>query len=358
MWADATQRRANMSVNPRFTRRQFTTGAVAAGAVLATPSLVRAQADELRVLTWEGYAEPEWLEPFEEATGATVSVSYVGSVDEMFAKMQGSQGADFDVVAFDTSSFARYIDGNLIQPLDTGKLPNVSNVIPEFQTVEPIMREDTQYGVPFAWGSLPLVYDADQFEQAPDTWEVMWDPQYEQQMIALDDANNSITLAALVLGFEDPYNLDDEQFEQVKQKLIDMKRLLLTYYAGFDEGADIFAQNDIKLAFSMGETMGTLIQDRGVNALWTIPKEKAIGWLDCWVVSAGTRDVDLAHAWIDACMMPEVGNLLSTRFNYGNTTDEATNEEIGMTYGDQLSWLLTPEDFERRVQVWNEVKAS
>ena len=29
-----------------------------------------------------------------------------------------------------------------------------------------------------------------------------------------------------------------------------------------------------------------------------------------------------------------------------------------MTYGDQLSWLLTPEDFERRVQVWNEIKAS
>ena len=347
-----------MSVASRITRRQFATGAVAAGAVLAAPNVIRAQADELRILTWEGYAEPEWVAPFEEATGAAVSVSYVGSVDEMFAKMQGSQGADFDIVAFDTSSFARYIDGKLIQPLDMAKLPNAANIIAAFETVEPVLREDDVYGIPFAWGSLPLVYDADQFEEAPTSWEVMWDPQYEQQMIALDDANNSIVLAALVLGFPEPYNLDDEQFEAVKQKLIDQKRLLLTYYAGFDEGADIFAQNDIKLAFSMGETMGTLIQDRGVNAEWTSPTEKAIGWLDCWVVSAGARDVDLAHAWIDACMTPEVGNVLSTRFNYGNATDEATNEEIGMTYGDQLAWLLTPEDFEKRVQIWNEVKAS
>src|SRR5688572_1953999 len=77
MWANATQRRANMPVNTRFTRRQFTAGAVATSAFLAAQPLVRAQADELRVLTWEGYAEPEWLEPFEEATGATVSVSYV-----------------------------------------------------------------------------------------------------------------------------------------------------------------------------------------------------------------------------------------------------------------------------------------
>jgi putative spermidine/putrescine transport system substrate-binding protein/spermidine/putrescine transport system substrate-binding protein len=346
-----------MSVVRKLNRRHVVAGA-AAGLVLSAPTMIRAQSRELRILTWEGYAEPEWVEPFEEETGATVSVVYVGSVDEMFAKMQGSQGADFDVVAFDTSSFARYIDGGLIQPIDMTKVANAANIIPEFQTVEPVMRDAAQYGIPFAWGSLPLVYDADHFAEAPDTWEVMWDPQYEQQMIALDDANNSIVLAALVLGFEKPYDLSDEQFEQVKQKLIEQKRLLLTYYAGFDEGADIFAQNDIKLAFSMGETMGTLIQDRGVNAMWTIPKEKAIGWLDCWVVSAGATDVDLALAWINACLEPEVGNLLSTKWSYGNTTDAATNEEIGMTYGDQLAWLLTPEDFEKRVAIWNEVKAS
>jgi putative spermidine/putrescine transport system substrate-binding protein/spermidine/putrescine transport system substrate-binding protein len=347
-----------MPVSAFLNRRQFVAGAAAASLALGAPAIIRAQAKELRILTWEGYAEPEWIEPFQEETGATVNVVYTGSVDEMFAKMQASQGADFDVVAFDTSSFARYIDGKLIQPIDMTKVANAANIIPEFQHVEPVMRGDVQYGLPFAWGSLPLVYDADTFPEAPESWEVMWDPQYEQQMIALDDANNSIVLAALVLGFEKPYDLTDEQFEQVKQKLIEQKRLLLTYYAGFDEGAKIFAENDIKLAFSMGETMATMIKDLGVNVGLTIPKEKAIGWLDCWVVSAGARDTDLALAWINACLEPKVGNLLSTRFSYGNTTDAATNESIGMTYGDKLSWLLTPENFEKRVQIWNEVKAS
>lgn len=347
-----------MSIAAMLNRRQLVAGAAATGLTLGLPNIIRAQANELRVLTWEGYAETEWLDPFEEATGASVNVVYVGSVDEMFAKMQASKGADFDVVAFDTSGFARYIDGNLIQPIDMSKVANAANIIPAFQTVEPVMRGDEQYGIPFAWGSLPLVYDADAFETAPESWEVMWDPQYEQQMIALDDANNSIVLAALVLGIENPYDLSDEQFEQVKQKLIEQKRLLLTYYAGFDEGAQIFAENDIKLAFSMGETMATLIEEKGVNVGLTIPKEKAIGWLDCWVVSAGARDTDLALAWIDACLQPDVGNLLSVKWSYGNTTDEATNEEIGMTYGDKLSWLLTPENFDKRVQIWNEVKAS
>ena len=67
---------------------------------------------------------------------------------------------------------------------------------------------------------------------------------------------------------------------------------------------------------------------------------------DCWVMSAGARDPELALAWINACLEPQVGNLLSTKWSYGNTTDEATNEEIGMTYGDKLAWLLTPENFD------------
>lgn len=341
-----------------ISRRAFTAGIAASGLALAAPGLTRAADKELRILTWEGYAEPAWVDPFKAATGAEVSIVYTGSVDEMFAKMQASNGADFDVVAFDTSAFARYIDAGLIQPLDMAKIPNAANIIPAFQDVEQLMRDGKTYGVPFAWGSLPLIYDADVFPEAPESWEVMWDPQYEQQMIALDDANNSIVLAALVLGFEKPYDLTDEQFEQVKQKLIEQKKLLLTYYAGFDEGVQIFDENDIALMFSMGEPQVAALKEKGVNAALTIPKEKAIGWLDCWVVSSGAKDVDLAYQWIDATLDTKVGTLLSTEKSYGNTTDEAANETIGMTYGDRLAWLQTPENFDKRVQIWNEVKAS
>jgi putative spermidine/putrescine transport system substrate-binding protein len=347
-----------MKKKTSISRREFLATTGAAAAALTVPAIVHAQSKALRVLTWEGYAEPDWVEPFKKTTGANVNIVYTGSVDEMFAKMQGSKGADFDVVAFDTSSFARYIDGSLLQPLDIAKLANAANILPAFQKVDPIMRDGKHYGVPFAWGSLPLVYDADAFPTPPESWTAMWDDQYVQQMIALDDANNSIVLGALVLGLKDPYNLSDDEFTQVKEKLIAQKKLLLTYYAGFDDGVNIFAQNKIKLMFSMGEPQVPALKAKGVNAALTIPKEGAIGWLDCWVISAGAKDVDLAHAWINACLDKSVGNILSSKKAYGNTTDDAANKAAGMTYGDRLSWLLTPENFEKRVAIWNEVKAS
>ncbi len=344
--------------SPGISRRAVTAGGLA---LLAAPFVSRgasAKASELRILTWEGYAEPEWVKPFEESQGVKTSVVYTGSVDEMFAKMQGSKGADFDVVAFDTSSFKRYIDGGLIQPIDLAKVPNAANLAPAFQNVAPIIRGDKHYGLPFAWGSLPLVYDKAAFPTAPDTWGVMWDPDNAQKLIALDDANNSVVLAAIVLGIKDPFNLTDAQFDAVKAKLIDQKKLLLSYYAGFDDGVNIFAQSGIKAMFSMGEPQVPSLKAKGVDAAFVIPKEGAIGWLDCWVLSAGARDTDLAYAWLNACLDKKVGAYLSDKKSYGNTTDESANKNNGFVYASQLTFLQTPENFEKRVALWNEVKAS
>jgi spermidine/putrescine-binding protein len=204
-----------------------------------------------------------------------------------------------------------------------------------------------------------LIYDAAAFpDKAPDSWALMWDPQYAQQMIALDDANNSIVNTAILLGFNDPFNLTDEQFQAIKAKLIEQKKLLLTYYAGYDDGVKIFADNGAKLMFSMGEPQVGMLEKKGVKAAFTIPKEGAIGWLDCWNVSKGCKDLGLAHAWIGMMLSPEVGGYITKTYGYGNTTDVAANQAIGMTYGDKLIFLQAPEDFQKRTTIWNEVKAA
>jgi putative spermidine/putrescine transport system substrate-binding protein/spermidine/putrescine transport system substrate-binding protein len=346
-----------MSMN--VTRRGFSAGLTTLAAGLAAAPVARAAPADFRILTWEGYAEPEWVKPFEAANNVRTTIAYVGSVDEMFAKMQGSKGQDFDVVAYDTSTFKRYIDAKLVRPIDPAKVPNLQRLAPAFKDVPPIMRGDVRYGIPFAWGSLPLIYDKKAFpDGAPDSWNVFWDPKYAHQMIALDDANNWIVTAALAMGIKDPYNLTDAQFAAVKAKLIAAKKLLLTYYAGFDDGVNIFAQGGVKIMFSMGEPQVPALRKKGIDAAMVIPKEGAVGWLDCWTISAGAANPDLAHAWLNAVLAPGVGTILGDKDGYGNTVDQAENQKIGLTYADKLSFLQTPENFEKRVALWNAVKAA
>ncbi len=340
---------------PLMSRRQALAGAAALGSAAMLPTFARAESKELRMFTWEGYADAAWVKEFEEKTGAKVNIAYAGSVDEMFAKMSGSKGADFDIVAVDTSSVPRYVKAGLLQPIDTGKLKNAANLLPAFQKVPVLQIDGKSYGVPFAWGSLGLIYDTEFFKgKEPDSWKVLYDQALQGRLLALDDANNQLVTAALYLGYKDPYNLTDAQFAELKGKLIEMKKGLLSYYAGFDEGVELWKKNKVVAMFAMGEIQGKKMTDQGMHVKYIIPKEGGIGWLDCLLISAGAKNVDLAHAWIDYCLEKKIGSELTAKFAYGNTTTDTP----GMDYAKSLSWLQPPEDFNKRVNVWNEVKAA
>ena len=331
--------------------RGILTGTVAAFALTAAAS---ASAQEVRIFTFEGYTDDAWVDQFEAATGCQVNVSYTGSVDEMFAKMIGSEGADYDLISIDTSLFGRYLEQGLLAPYDLAKIPNTGNLLPAFHTVDEARVGDDVYGLPIAWGSLGLIYDVDEVDPAPTSWEILWSNDYANQIIVLDDTNNNIVNTAIILGYDDPYNLTVEQMEAIKQKLIDQKRVLLSYYAGFEEGNNVWETGNAVLMFSMGEFQAVNLRERGYNVEYIIPEEGGVGWLDTWAMSSGVQDTECAHQWVNFFLQPEIGAAMGETYGYGATTVEVE----GLDYADRLVWLAPAEDFNWRTEVWNEVKAA
>ena len=125
---------------PKDPALQLSRRAVVAGGLgaIAAPYVIRpalAKAGELRLLTWEGYAADPWVDAFERAHGVECKITYVGSADEMFAKSVGSKGQDYDVLSFDTSAFARYLDSGLLQPVAMDRIANAANLAPAFRDV-------------------------------------------------------------------------------------------------------------------------------------------------------------------------------------------------------------------------------
>ena len=311
-------------------------------------------ARELSLGCFEGYAEQEWIDEFEAKYDAKVKVKYVGSVDELFALTQASKGEDFDLISIDTSLFPRYHGAGLLKPYDKGQLSNFGNLMSAFQDVKEVEIDGGFYGVPIAWGSLGLIYDVDEFgEGGVDSWSVMHDPANAGKMIVLDDTNNNIVNTAIYLGMDNPYSLSEAEMEQVKQTLIDQKKLVVTYFAGFDEGNQIWDSGGISLMFSMGEFQEVALRDMGHNVKYIIPKEGGIGWLDTWAMTSGA-DEELAHAWANFFIEKSTQEVMNERYGYGTVTHESP----GLDYAGRLNWLQLAEDFEWRNRVWNEVKAS
>src|SRR5437870_13282037 len=129
----------------------------------------------LNLLVWEGYADPSFVKAFEEQNHCKVSASYMGSSDELVAKLRGGSAGNYDVISPSSDVATMISEGGLATPLDLAKLAAYAQLSPKLRTMPLVRVNGSVYGVPFMWGPNPLIYDTKAFAVPPESWAVMWD---------------------------------------------------------------------------------------------------------------------------------------------------------------------------------------
>src|SRR2546430_7452753 len=171
--------------------------ALIALAVVTTDSC-RRQVPTLSLLVWEGYADPSFVRGFEEAHRCKIVASYMGSSDELVAKLRGGSASNYDVISPSSDVATMIATSGLAAPLDLSKIPSYARLSPQLTSL-PLVRMNSQvYGVPFMWGPNPLIYDATTFRHAPESWNVLWDPKYRGKISVWDDLS-TVYMAAQIL---------------------------------------------------------------------------------------------------------------------------------------------------------------
>ena len=73
---------------------------------------------QLNLIAWEGYAQPQWVKPFEKQTGCTVNAKYAGSSSEMVSLMANGGGGQYDLVSASGDADLRLIYGGDVKPVN------------------------------------------------------------------------------------------------------------------------------------------------------------------------------------------------------------------------------------------------
>jgi putative spermidine/putrescine transport system substrate-binding protein len=315
-------------------------------------------AETLRVLAWDGYADPDWVKEFIAETGIDTKVVFIGSDDEIWAKIKGSEGKDFDVMAVNTAQLQRYIDAKLVTPWDLSAIPNQKGVLPRFADLTKIRgetRDGKVYGVPFAFDSIGLIYDTDKVKPAPTSMSILWDPKYKGKVLAYDNGEHNFSFTALTMGVADPFHLTPDQVAAAKNKLIDLKKNVLSFYTTADEAQQIYQNNDVALIWAnYGQQQLKALQKIGAHVAYINPSEGALSWLDNWAMTSGVRDKAAAEKWVNFLLQKKISGALSERQGFGNTvTASGSASDV-----DKLVWLDSVEDPTKRSDLWNEIKAT
>lgn len=310
----------------------------------------RAQ-ETLRVLTWPGYADPDLVKVFEQQNQVRVEVSYVSSDDVLRQKIGAYRGADFDVFAANTAEMQYYIESKLILPLRLSNIPNTANQLARFREVRKIpglTRDGETYAIPYTYSEMGLIYDRQQFEQAPTSLASMWDTRYCGKVLMFDGSSHNFSIAALV-SHGKPFQIQEKQFPQVLQQLIALRRNVLTFYALPEESVELFRKHKAALMFAnYGTQQLKLLRDAGADVGYVIPSEGALAWLDCWAVTRGVKNRELAERWINYMLDKKVSSELSKRQGLSNTLEAGSAAKES----DKIIWLEPVEDDQRRATLW------
>jgi putative spermidine/putrescine transport system substrate-binding protein len=327
--------------------------------LLAWPAAVFGAADAplrtLRVLAWPGYADPDVIREFERRHGARVDLTLVATDQVLWEKMSASQGADFDVFAVNTAELQRYIDGRLAQPVDPAAIPNTKRQLPRFRNpgaIAGLTRDGKAWGIPYTYAEMGLIFDRSQFAQPPDSIAALWDPRLRGKVLAYGGGGHNFSLAALALGKPSPFRLAESDWPKAVDRLIELRRNVLGFYTQPDEAARLFRRHRVALLFAnYGMQQVQALRAAGADIGYAIPKEGALAWLDCWVISRGAKDLSLANAWIDHMLDPGVSGLLVTRQGLANTIAEPVDSVADV----RLLWLEPMEDPLRRDRLWSRI---
>ncbi len=314
-----------------------------------------AAGDVLRVLAWPGYADPDVVKVFEQRTHSRVEVTVIDSDDVLWQKASQNNANDFDVFAVNTAELQRYIRQGLVVPIDPSMVPNLARQLPRFrnrETIPGIEHDGKVYAIPYTYAEMGLIYDRAQISAAPDSIAALWDTRYRGKVLVFNDGTHNFSLAALALGMRTPFLIADRDWPALVDKLIDLRRNVLTFYAQPDESVELFKSRRASLMLAnYGSQQLQLMKSAGIDAEYIIPKEGALAWLDVWAITRGARNSALAAAWINYLLEENPGEVLRTRQGLGDTTWPSPHHHAG----DNLIWLAPVENVERRNSLWRRI---
>ena len=360
-----------------ISRRSFlvsASGLAAASALTSLPSRpswgVEA-AKEVHWLTWGTYYSEHYMEGFTESTGIKVVVGSITSNDEEYALLKAGGTRDWDVWDSENAMCQLHIKDGLVKPLDYSRIPNAANIFPDLREAEWIMGPDGKpYFFVHIFGIDTVCYRIGAVDK-PTSWNDMFNPAYKGRITMQDYALDAINIAGLILFGRDNFSAwTPDQMAQIKDKLIEQKPLIRSYWASEADARNLFLNGEVDIGTTWVPTARAL-QKEGVKVELIIPKEGAMGWSDNLGISkdASPEQEEAAYQLINFLLGEKRGLKINREAPYTTSTtgawiDKLTSKEQSNLFLDQKELLALsnyrklPPDYDQWTQLWDEIKLS
>jgi len=163
---------------------------------------------------WTGYEEPGLLKPFEEKHNVKVNYKTFVGGDRMFALLTQSRG-EYDVVTVDPEYIEKLHALGRLSELNPSDY-DFSDYFKPFNKFPQSWIDGKLYAVVVEWGANAMVYNTKHFtSKEAQTYETLFGSKAQGRVGVWDWYLPIMGLMGKSLGFKDPFDIDDAEFQVV-----------------------------------------------------------------------------------------------------------------------------------------------
>lgn len=317
---------------------------------------------EVNLISWAGYVEEEWVKPFEQETGCKVNDKVAGTSDEMVKLMETGQ---YDGVSASGNATARLWAAHEVAPVNVALVPNYKTVFADLKGQPYNTFEGKPYGIPHGRGANLLMWNKNDVSPPPSSWEITLNPKvaakYKGHITQYDDPM-SIAEGALYLmnhepslGIENPYELNEEQFDAAVELMKEQKPNVGEYWSSAEEQIAGFANGSNQVGTTWQYQYFAL---KGENepveaspaSQGFLPEEGATGWSDTWMISAKAKHPNCMYMWMNYIISPKANAEVAEYFGEAPAQEKACEETENPNFCEE--YHAEEPAFWKRVYYW------
>ena len=269
------------------------------------------EAKKLSVFCWSEYIPQSVIDQFTKETGIQVSVENYASNEEMLSKLTAG-GGQYDIIQPSEYVVEALIAQNLLHPIDKNKIPNLSNIAPQFLKLS--FDPENKFSVPFMAGTVGIVINTELIKDDIKGFADVFKPQNQGKIVVLDDAREITAWALLSLGI--PINeLSDANLEKVKPVLANWLPLVKVFDS--DSPKTALLNGDVAVGVVWGGEGAILLQSNP-KFRWVIPAEGTHLFIDSLAIPKTAKNVENAEAFMNFILRPDISQKISDAFPYTN----------------------------------------
>lgn len=270
------------------------------------------------VYNWGEYLDPEVITMFEEETGIDVIYEEYETNEIMYPKIKSGAIA-YDVVCPSDYMIQRLRENDLLAEINFDNVPNIKNIGKTYLEKSREFDPENLYSVPYCWGTVGILYNKTMVDEPIDSWSVLWDPKYKDNILMQDSVRDAFAVALKELGYS--LNSSDlDELTEAKDLLIKQKPLVQAYV--IDQVRDKMIGNEAALGvIYSGEAIYTKTENP--NLEYVVPKEGSNMWIDSWVIPKNAEHKENAEAFINFLCRPDIALMNFNYITYSTPNTEA-----------------------------------